>query len=350
MQSQFEADLERMGLSQFAAVLLDEGIEQAADLAYLEDSELEEMGLKRVHVRKLRAIARNPTVKLPAVAEPQKVTPGACASPVGAQGAEAEAPLRPRVDLALEPAMMAKKVGNQMMKGGDHAGAAGMYKHGIEMVVPLLPVAFANPDVQFSILDAYYALRINAAHCSLKQSDFRACIHHAQKVLDLEPNSAPALYRRGQALAMLDSTTDLQWALRDFERVVALDPSNQCAQQQLLSCRARLSELAQRLACKLTAGPREGPGAQGWELAEAKAAGKLGRFDTSAIKVSKAVDEDDTSTQLNSPSTSGKVSVAGTPPSGSPRDWAAGAGHVEGAAQAPAMRAPPGLDMLRGRS
>merc|ERR1712151_141453 len=119
------------------------------------------------------------------------------------------------------------------------------------------------------------------------------CIIHAQKVLNLEPNSAPALYRSGQARAMLNTQIDLQWACCDFERVVMLDPNNRCAQHQLMSCKARLQEYMQHIISNTAAVFQGTQAICGWQMEQGKQVADTSKFDMSTLKVGSPRSDDE---------------------------------------------------------
>lgn len=63
---------------------------------------------------------------------------------------------------------------------------------------------------------------LNAALCALKLKDVTACIRHASKALELDPQNIKGLYRRGTAYL----EKDLKKAKQDLMLAKQLDPEN----------------------------------------------------------------------------------------------------------------------------
>ncbi|XP_073977060.1 peptidyl-prolyl cis-trans isomerase FKBP4-like isoform X2 [Rhodnius prolixus] len=84
------------------------------------------------------------------------------------------------------------------------------------------------------------ATNLNIAMCHLKLKHFTEAKKSCDVALDLDANNLKALFRRGQALLQM---CEPSLARKDFEKVVALEPTNKAAAAQISVCTQRQREL-----------------------------------------------------------------------------------------------------------
>ncbi|CAF4746970.1 unnamed protein product, partial [Rotaria magnacalcarata] len=72
------------------------------------------------------------------------------------------------------------------------------------------------------------------ALCCLKLGEYAQCIRACDSALELDSKNEKCFFRRGQSyLAMLDYNE----AIKDFQQVLKLNPSNTAATQHIQTCR-----------------------------------------------------------------------------------------------------------------
>lgn len=75
--------------------------------------------------------------------------------------------------------------------------------------------------------------RLNLAMCMIKMNDWVEARNLCDKVIEENPSSVKGYFRRGEALVALNEH-DL--ALRDFGKVIELDPENKAAKNKVAVC------------------------------------------------------------------------------------------------------------------
>ncbi|GFR73423.1 peptidylprolyl isomerase [Elysia marginata] len=85
--------------------------------------------------------------------------------------------------------------------------------------------------------------RMNLALCELKLGDNAKAIEHCNEALQLSENNAKAYFRRGQAHL---NRKDYDLAIKDYEKVVSLEPENKAAKNHIIVCRKKLQDEHQR--------------------------------------------------------------------------------------------------------
>jgi len=81
------------------------------------------------------------------------------------------------------------------------------------------------------------------ALCHLKLNEYAECIRACDKVLELDPKNEKCLFRRGQSYMSMSSDEE---AIKDFQEVVKLNPSNSIANQHIQTCREHLKVYQQK--------------------------------------------------------------------------------------------------------
>lgn len=84
------------------------------------------------------------------------------------------------------------------------------------------------------------ACHLNAAMCFLKLKQSILAREHCDKVIELEPNSEKAYFRRGTAYLDLNEP---ELAEKDFLKVLQIDSNNKAAVQKLSQTKQRIKEL-----------------------------------------------------------------------------------------------------------
>jgi len=89
----------------------------------------------------------------------------------------------------------------------------------------------------------YRAAQLNLALVFLKQNETHEAIKHCEKVLEEDKTNVKALYRRAQAY---QNQNDFDLAIKDYETVLTVEPDNKAAQGQIVICKKKMAELAQK--------------------------------------------------------------------------------------------------------
>lgn len=86
------------------------------------------------------------------------------------------------------------------------------------------------------------AAQSNLALCYLKLGDNRQCKTFCDNALALDPRNEKCMFRRGQVyMAFLN----YEQAIKDFQAVLKLNPSNAAAQQQIEHCQQQIAKQKQ---------------------------------------------------------------------------------------------------------
>lgn len=83
----------------------------------------------------------------------------------------------------------------------------------------------------------------NVALCHLKLNEHVECIRACEKALEIDPNNEKVLFRRGQSQLALSNQDE---ALKDFQEVLKLNPSNGAAKQSIQTCRDQIKAYQQK--------------------------------------------------------------------------------------------------------
>lgn len=124
---------------------------------------------------------------------------------------------------AMEKEALAKEEhrrGTELFRAGNPQGAARCYGRALRLLLTLPP---PGPPERTTL----YA---NLAACQLLLGHPQLAAQSCDRVLEREPGHLKALYRRGVARAALG---DLEKATADFKKVLAVDPKNRAAKEEL---------------------------------------------------------------------------------------------------------------------
>ncbi|XP_004846960.1 FK506-binding protein-like [Heterocephalus glaber] len=110
--------------------------------------------------------------------------------------------------------------GTELFRAGNPEGAARCYGRALRLLLTLPP---PGPPERID-------LHANLAACQLLLGQPQLAAQNCDRVLEREPGHLKALYRRGVAQAALGN---LEKATADLKRVLAVDPKNRAAQEEL---------------------------------------------------------------------------------------------------------------------
>ncbi|XP_006059223.1 FK506-binding protein-like isoform X1 [Bubalus kerabau] len=110
--------------------------------------------------------------------------------------------------------------GTELFRAGNPEGAARCYARALRLLLTLPPPGPPERTV----------LHANLAACQLLLGQPHLAAQSCDRVLEREPGHIKALYRRGVAQAALGN---LEKAMTDLKKVLAVDPKNRAAQEEL---------------------------------------------------------------------------------------------------------------------
>ncbi|XP_016070808.1 PREDICTED: FK506-binding protein-like isoform X2 [Miniopterus natalensis] len=110
--------------------------------------------------------------------------------------------------------------GTELFRAGNPEGAAQCYGRALRLLLTLPPPGSSERTV----------LHANLAACQLLLGHPHLAAQSCDRVLEREPGHLKALYRRGVAQAALGN---LEKATADLKKVLAVDPKNRAAQEEL---------------------------------------------------------------------------------------------------------------------
>ncbi|XP_057554774.1 FK506-binding protein-like isoform X2 [Hippopotamus amphibius kiboko] len=110
--------------------------------------------------------------------------------------------------------------GTELFRAGNPEAAAQCYGRALRLLLTLPPPG--SPERT--------ALHANLAACQLLLGQPHLAVQSCDRVLEREPGHLKALYRRGVAQAALGN---LEKATADLKKVLAVDPKNRAAQEEL---------------------------------------------------------------------------------------------------------------------
>ena len=120
-----------------------------------------------------------------------------------------------------------KKKGNQFYLAGENEDAINQYNQGLE----ICPLCFSEDR---SILMA------NKAAAMIKMDQKVEAIEQCNEAIQLNPKYVKAFLRRGQTYEEMDKTTE---ALKDFEKVLEIDPGHKEARKAVMKLPAKIERL-----------------------------------------------------------------------------------------------------------
>ena len=134
-----------------------------------------------------------------------------------------------------------KDEGNGAFQQGQHTKAIEIYTAALSALGDVMDVEKVASSNATKV-----AVHNNRAMAFLQSGRASACVADASVVLGLEPENSKALFRRALARRQLGGAMNSSMAVKDLERVVAVQPKNAAAQRELVGARsdARAAVLA----------------------------------------------------------------------------------------------------------
>ncbi|CAF1934678.1 unnamed protein product [Rotaria magnacalcarata] len=127
-----------------------------------------------------------------------------------------------------------KKRAAELIKDGHYRIACKKYKAIIEY---LKTDNYDSEKDKNKVRELKLATHSNMALCCLKLGEYAQCIRACDSALELDSKNEKCFFRRGQSyLAMLDYNE----AIKDFQQVLKLNPSNTAATQHIQTCREQI--------------------------------------------------------------------------------------------------------------
>ncbi|CAG0915937.1 unnamed protein product [Notodromas monacha] len=105
------------------------------------------------------------------------------------------------------------------------------------------PPSTDTPEEKKSRNEVLLAVRLNLGLVALKLGEERESVEHCSKALDIDSSNEKAYFRRGQALLKMHEP---EKALKDFNKVVELNPENKAAVGQIALCKKSVVDLQNR--------------------------------------------------------------------------------------------------------
>ncbi|CAF4171547.1 unnamed protein product, partial [Adineta steineri] len=102
---------------------------------------------------------------------------------------------------------------------------------------------YENEDDKKKGADFKLTAQSNIALCHLKLNEFAECIHACEKALELDSKNEKCLFRRGQSHLSMSNYDE---AMKDFQEVLKLNPSNSAAKQSIQTCREQVKAYQQK--------------------------------------------------------------------------------------------------------
>ncbi|CAF4988298.1 unnamed protein product, partial [Rotaria sp. Silwood1] len=134
----------------------------------------------------------------------------------------------------LKQSEILKQRGDEFVKGGHYELAVKKYK---TVYYYLISASFTSSSDQKQSRELKFAAQLNLALCYLKLGDYDKCKRACDTALIFDSQNETCLFRRGQC--------HLAWgyfhaAIRDFETVLKLNPTNDAAKQQMQECQQQI--------------------------------------------------------------------------------------------------------------
>ncbi|TRY75446.1 hypothetical protein TCAL_08367 [Tigriopus californicus] len=135
-------------------------------------------------------------------------------------------------DRILEIIGKIKSAGNHFYKNGDNAKALRKYKKAMKYISVLREsIGTTNEDQETQIRGIEVPCCLNIAAVSIKAKKFEVAKTECEKVLEIQPDNAKALFRRGQAQFGMK---DYDLAIQDLMRAKELEPNDKGVANELV--------------------------------------------------------------------------------------------------------------------
>jgi tetratricopeptide (TPR) repeat protein len=131
--------------------------------------------------------------------------------------------------------------GNELYKAGEITEAAKLYEQAVHMFSDWYVEHIATPEERKLVHAVKLPAHLNLAACSHKLGNHQHCVVHCGQVLELQPDNAKALFRRGACRIVLG---DLDDAAADLKRASSVAPADHGIRKQLELLKKRRAEYA----------------------------------------------------------------------------------------------------------
>lgn len=110
-----------------------------------------------------------------------------------------------------------------------------------KIIIIFLSFFFKNEDDELDAkrVEILISAHLNLALCYLKVDENLEAKNSCDKVLEMRDDNEKALFRRGQAQLALGSP---EIAIKDFQRVLVIEPKNSAAQKQINLCQEQMKK------------------------------------------------------------------------------------------------------------
>uniref|UniRef100_A0A6S9XL77 Uncharacterized protein n=1 Tax=Chrysotila carterae TaxID=13221 RepID=A0A6S9XL77_CHRCT len=116
-----------------------------------------------------------------------------------------------------------KKRGNEFYQKGELVEAAKLYEQGVLKFSDWYAESFATDEERAVVRAVKLPCHLNLAVCSMKLGNHTHAITHCSQVLNVEPDNAKALYRRGYCQMQVGNLDEAQ---ADLKRAAQLSPND----------------------------------------------------------------------------------------------------------------------------
>ncbi|XP_030632086.1 peptidyl-prolyl cis-trans isomerase FKBP5 [Chanos chanos] len=140
----------------------------------------------------------------------------------------------------LEQAVLVKQKGTQYFKAGLYQQAVIQYQR---MVSWFEMECGVGREQQQAVQTQQLVAHLNMALCFLRLREYAQTVEHCNEVIELDSENEKALYRRGEARLLRN---EFSLAMRDFQQVLQVNPSNRAARAQISTCQRKMREHHER--------------------------------------------------------------------------------------------------------
>ncbi|CAF0841518.1 unnamed protein product [Adineta ricciae] len=140
----------------------------------------------------------------------------------------------------LEQADVLKKRAAELFKDGHYRAAIKKYS---TIASYLEAPNYTEEADKKKAADFKLTAQSNIALCHLKLNEYAECMRACEKALELDSKNEKCLFRLGQAQLAMSNFED---ALKDFQEVIKLNPSNSAAKQSIQTCRDQMKAYQQK--------------------------------------------------------------------------------------------------------
>lgn len=96
-----------------------------------------------------------------------------------------------------------------------------------------------EPELKTKAQEILLAGNLNLAMCHLKLLNYIDAQRYCDKALEFDEKNEKGLFRRGQAYI---GQMEFEVAMRDFAKLLEIDPNNQAAKSQILVCQTKIKQ------------------------------------------------------------------------------------------------------------